>query len=399
VGTVFDITGTTTSSPGFNHQITRECYLPLTNKGILADENISWNLYGVTADWLDLNYPQIIQVLKNQIESGSKPPVGDTYLHTILPFLGTKHQDMLLTIGKTVYKERWGVDPETIWLPESAVDSDTLSSLAKGGILGVHLREHQTHAQSPGNLFAVETKHGKILIISGHNHLSGRVGFDKPWADAFFDDWSGHATRLGYTPRISIDGETLGHWWKEGDGSMDFVKYLLRYLKEGHHGKQLDFSSKNIPDAGLIENTSWSCLDTGLGRWKGDSHCHCGLPGNEHLAHQIRASKRDIFEKLLVTDARIDESLDSYLPGWREVYIDWFLSQRRNLAGGLPVSAEILHDKKLERLFLSAYIKDLGWTSCGWFFGDIAGFERQIPANSLKAIAEIMNWPDIIPNH
>ncbi|KKT65580.1 MAG: hypothetical protein UW60_C0041G0001, partial [Candidatus Woesebacteria bacterium GW2011_GWA2_44_33] len=30
---------------------------------------------------------------------------------------------------------------------------------------------------------------------------------------------------------------------------------------------------------------------------------------------------------------------------------------------------------------------------------DVNGFERQIPANSLRAIAEIMSWPDIIPNH
>jgi len=68
------------------------------------------------------------------------------------------------------------------------------------------------------------------------------------------------------------------------------------------------------------------------------------------------------------------------------------ISQKSSLATGLPISAEILKDKTIEKLFLSAYIRDMGWTSCGWFFGDVNGFERQIPANSLRAIAEIMSW-------
>ncbi|KKT81342.1 MAG: hypothetical protein UW80_C0053G0001, partial [Microgenomates group bacterium GW2011_GWC1_44_9] len=79
--------------------------------------------------------------------------------------------------------------------------------------------------------------------------------------------------------------------------------------------------------------------------------------------------------------------------------IDWFLRQRPSLARGSAISAEIIGDKNIEKLFLSAYIRDLGWTSCGWFFGDVGGFERQIPTNSLRAISEIMGWPEIKPNY
>ncbi|KKT28607.1 MAG: Glycoside hydrolase, family 57 [Microgenomates group bacterium GW2011_GWC1_44_10] len=397
--TLFDITGITGKSDGFNHRITRESYLPLLNKQILTNENISWNLYGVTADWLEIHYPQFIDDLRYRIDAGAKPPVGDTYLHVILPFLSREHQDMLLNISKQVYRQRWGVDPETVWLPESAADSNTLSSLAKNNFAGVHLREYQVQSTSGSNLFAIDTRYGKILAITSHNYLSGKIGFDKPWSDSFYKDWRRQSELLGYAPRISIDGETLGHWWKEGDGSFEFTKYLLRHLDSSQDEHKLDFTIKNIPKARLVENTSWSCLDTGLGRWKGDSHCRCGLPDNEQQANQIRTSKKDLFSKLSLATARIDQVLDNFLPGWREVYIQWFLSQRSSLATGLPISAEILKDKTIEKLFLSAYIRDMGWTSCGWFFGDVNGFERQIPANSLRAIAEIMSWPDIIPNH
>ncbi len=396
-GTIFDITGQTVSSKGFNYQITTESYAPLINNQILADKNISWNLYGVTADWLEINQPELIENLKKQMEAGAKPPVGDTYLHIIFPFLSQDHKDMLLKISKTVYKERWGVEPETVWLPESAVDSQTLDSLAKNDFKGVHLREHQTYG-SRGNIQAVSTNFGKILAISGHNYLSGLVGFDKPWADTFFDRWHQEANNLGFAPRISIDGETLGHWWKAQNGVYEFTSYLLKYLKEGNEGKNLNFNTGEIFDARLVENTSWSCMDTGLGRWKGDPNCYCGLPENGWQANQIRSSKRDLFEKLSESSYRIDNILDESQSDWREIYKEWFLSQRFSLAKGLPISADFLKDKALEKLFISAYIRDLGWTSCGWFFGDVNGFERQIPANSLRAIAEIMSWPDILPN-
>lgn len=396
---VFDITGTAPGFKGFNRQITRESYQPLINKGILADPNVSWDLYGVTADWLEVNYPDTINNLRLQMDLGADPPVGDPYLHIIFPFISSDHKDMLLEIGRTVYHQRWGIDPETIWLPESAVDNDTLSALVKNGFKAVHLREHQTKSQSAGNLYAITTPHGKILVISGNNHLSGKVGFDKPWADTFFKDWLSQAKHSGTVPRISIDGETLGHWWKEKEGAFEFTKYLLDYLDSGIQDERLNFSSPKVHDAHLQENTSWSCLDSGLGRWKGDQNCHCELPKSEHQASLVRLAKKDLFDKLTLASARIDEELDTVLPGWRTVYIDWFLRQRPSLARGSAISAEIIGDKNIEKLFLSAYIRDLGWTSCGWFFGDVGGFERQIPTNSLRAISEIMGWPEIKPNY
>lgn len=398
--TVFDITGKSKNFPGFNQQITTESYAPLINDGILANPGMSWNLYGVTADWMEVNHPELINTLKDQIASGATPPVGDTYLHIIYPFLNRDHKDMLLEISKQVYKMRWGVDMDTVWLPESAVDQDTLSSLVAGGIKGVHLREHQIYQNRPGNLHEISTEEGKIIAITGHNHLSGIIGFDKPWADNFFNKWLDLSKQLGYSPRLSIDGETLGHWWKQTEGAFGFTKYLLKYLNDGLDGQRLDHSvPQQIPEGKVVNNTSWSCLDTGVGRWQGSDNCYCALPNNYDDAQKVRLSKRDLYTKLSLTSARIDDSLDTYLPGWRELYVEWFLTQRNSLATGVPISASMLGDKTLEKLFLSAYIRDLGWTSCGWFFGDVNGFERQIPANSLKAIAQIQHWQDIVPNH
>ena len=398
--TVYDISGNSNSSTGFNQKITEESYAPLINQDILANPSLSWNLYGVTGDWMSVYHPELLETLKHQIDNGAKPPVGDTYLHIIYPFLSREHKDMLLQISKQVYRERWGVEMETIWLPESAVDQDTISSLVASGIKGVHLREHQIIQPKPANIHRLATKEGEIFAITGHNHLSGIIGFDKPWADSFFRTWQDVSKELGYSPRLSIDGETLGHWWKQGDGAFGFTKYLLRYLNEGLNGQYLDHSTpQNIYEASVVDNTSWSCMDNGVGRWKGSNDCYCALPSNHQEAQKIRESKKDLFTKLTLVSTRIDEALNLYLPEWRELYPSWFLSQRNNLATGSGITASMFSDQTLERLLISAYIRDLGWTSCGWFFGDVNGFERQIPANSLKTIAQIMKWSDVIPNH
>ena len=114
---VFDITGTKGQFPGFNHQITHESYFPLVRNRILADNNVNWDLFGITADWLEINYPNLIDEIRGQIEAGAKLPVGDTYLHIILPFLSHDHKNMLIQICKQVYDKGGGRIPKVFGYP------------------------------------------------------------------------------------------------------------------------------------------------------------------------------------------------------------------------------------------------------------------------------------------
>ena len=393
---VFNITGRTSNFAGFNQLITNESYQPLSEEGILGNQLVDWDLYGVTADWMSIYRPDLLSRIQETVQKADHLPVGDPYIHVILPFLSNPHKKLLLNIGQEVYREHYGASPETIWLPESAVDQATLDCLVDVGYKGVLLREHQVHSHNGGtNMYKLQTENGDITAVVGHNTLSGVIGFDKPWADKYYQHWRGISQNLGYTPRVSIDGETIGHWWKKSNGAFEFMKYLLKYINDDGSG-----SNSKVGTADLVENTSWSCLDNGLGRWTGSEHCSCGLSGNHLEVQTVRQAKADLFNKLQLATTRIDEALDTYCPSWREGYIQWFMSQRLNLASGTPVSADkFTDDKNLQTLFISAYLRDIGWTSCGWFFGDLNGFERQVPRNSLFALAEILNWPDIIPSY
>ncbi len=402
---IFNISGMDRVEGGYNHAITGQSYRNLIEHGILTDPLVSWNLYGVTADWMNEFEPDLLRKLQERPETALKP-VGDTYLHVIMPFFSDDHKRMLFRMGNLVYKEHWGTSPDVLWLPESAVDTATLTAMAAEGIPGVLLRNHQIHADVGASAYQVETGKGRITVFPNDGDLGRTLAYDHPWADVFTDTWSEVAATRGHMIRVAVDGETIGWHWKEADGALLFADWLVTYLKDGHNGHKIPLpEAGEIPQATVVENSSWSCLDDGVGRWQGSDSCSCDLPGDRLAADIVRHSKRDLYTKMQRASARIENQIDSLYQGagdgtglslGRVAYMNWFLSQRRFLARGEPVSFAGLPADQ-QSLFRLTMLRDIGSTSCGWFFGDVEGYERQIPANCLTAIAEFTGWEDVRP--
>jgi hypothetical protein len=245
-----------------------------------------------------------------------------------------------------------------------------------------------------------------MTVFPNDGDLGRTLAYDRPWADAFTDTWSEIAEARGHIVRVAVDGETIGWHWKETEGSFLFADWLVSYLKNGHDGHKVPLKeSAEIPYATLVENSSWSCLDDGVGRWQGADSCSCDLPGDQHAADTVRHSKRDLYTKMRLAGGRIEEQLDSLyngagdgtgLPLGRVAYMNWFLSQRTALARGEAVTFSNLPEDQ-RSVFKLTLLRDIGSTSCGWFFGDVAGYERQIPANCLSTIAELTGWEDVRP--
>lgn len=403
---VFNIEGLDRVEGGYNHWITGRSYRRLYEEGILANEHVSFDLYGVTTDWLREHEPDIVQGLQEQCRNGAPKPVGDPYLHLIFPFLTDVHKRTLIRLGKTVYREYWGADPEVFWLPESAVDTATVAALSAEGIPGLLLRDYQLMAETGASSYKVATPTGYVTVYPGDAELSQKIAFDHPWADAFTDQWAHRVSQRKHAIRVSVDGETLGHHWTADAGAIEFIRWQMEYLSKGHNGNTVIFQGEQaVPIAHIVDNTSWSCLDDGLGRWQGADTCSCDLPGDQEAAQAVRRSKRDLHTKMQLASGRIENLLDSHMPGVmdetgfpvaRQAYIDWFMTQRYALAQGAPVTVDGLPEDQ-RQLFRLTLLRDVGWTSCGWYFGDVEGYERQIPANCLTAIAEETGWDDVRP--
>jgi hypothetical protein len=194
------------------------------------------------------------------------------------------------------------------------------------------------------------------------------------------------AAQGGDLVHVATDGETYGHHFKFGDLCLahaleveakeagfwitNYAQYLDRYPAE------LEVEIDNGPDG---EGTSWSCVH-GVARWSRDCGCHTGgEPGwNQSWRQPLRAALN-----FLRDDAATKfESAASELlrDPWaaRNDYISVMLDQHalepffkqhavRPLSAQDEARALMLLEMQRNALLM--------FTSCAWFFSDLAGIE------------------------
>ena len=194
------------------------------------------------------------------------------------------------------FEHRFGREPEGMWLPETAVDVETLEVLAEHGIRFTILAPHQAArvraigerelaATSPA---AASTRRAPTCctLPSGRTHrrsssTTARSRGRSPssacctaasdFADRLLRRPSATARDRPQLVHIATDGETYGHHHRYGD-------MALAYALAPHRGAPAtsrltnygEFLERHPPDARgarSVENTSWSCAH-GVERWR-----------------------------------------------------------------------------------------------------------------------------------
>ena len=121
----------------WNERITAECYTPNAEAGNF--ESISFNLGATLARWLDDNahttYERIVASERAYsrtygIGNGLAQPVH----HTILPLARRRDKTCQVRWGIASFRHRFGHEAMGMWLPEMAVDHDTLETLVTEGV-------------------------------------------------------------------------------------------------------------------------------------------------------------------------------------------------------------------------------------------------------------------------
>ncbi len=75
--------------------------------------------------------------------SGHGSALAQAYNHMILPLADTSRQATQILWGIRDFQRRFGRDPEGMWLPETAVDVESLELLSEAGIKFTVLAPHQ----------------------------------------------------------------------------------------------------------------------------------------------------------------------------------------------------------------------------------------------------------------
>lgn len=425
----------------WNERITAECYGPNSASRILDGEGriidiinnyskISFNFGPTLLSWMQRHHPRLHQAiveadrLSMERFDGHGSALAQAYSHMIMPLAGKRDKVTQVRWGIADFRFRFGRDPEGMWLPETAVDMETLSILAEAGIRFTILAPRQAakvrplgggdwqdvsdSRVDPTTPYLVRLPKGKKIAVFFYD---GPISQDLAFGDILAKGESFHARLMAaFTDNgrdwpqivhIATDGETYGHHHTYGEMALTYCLSLIEADPSVELINYAAYLERHPPqyEAEIFENSSWSCIH-GVERWRSDCGCNSGMHGGWH--QQWRAPLRQAMDWLRDKCAELHERLaPTYFKGvWkaRDAYIDVVLDRSPERVGAFLAA----HAKRrlapmdmvtaLKLMELQRYAM-LIFTSCGWFFDEISGIETvqilQYAARALQLALEL----------
>jgi alpha-amylase/alpha-mannosidase (GH57 family) len=401
----------------WNERVTAECYAPNSAARILDAESriakivnnyagISFNFGPTLLSWMKDKAPEPYQAilesdrLSAQRFSGHGSALAQCYNHMIMPLANTRDKLTQVIWGIEDFRFRFGRDPEGMWLPETAVDLETLDMLAQQGIKFTVLAPSQAKSVNgievtgqridPARPYRQKLASGNSIDLFFYDGpVSQAVAFERlldngeRFASRLLDALSDQRTgpQLAH---IATDGETYGHHHPFGDMAL---AYALDHVescglaKITNYGEflQLHPAEQNVE---ILENTAWSCVH-GVGRWA--TNCGCNSGGHADWNQEWRAPLRAALDWLRDEIAPRYEALAGrYLKDpWeaRNNYIHVILdrspaSKDRFAAANFRRKHVARNDRiTVWKLLEMQRHAMLMYTSCGWFFDELSGIE------------------------
>jgi len=405
----------------WNERITAQCYAPNAASRILSPEmkiiditdnydKISFNFGPTLLLWMDVKSSDTFKAIiaSDKINkdkfSGHCPAIAQAYNHMIMPLANSRDKRTQVIWGVREFERRFGRMPEGMWLPETAVDLESLDLMAEQGIKFVILGPHQIgklrkigdEAWQEVSKVGINIKMPCLCKLKSGRTINifvydGPISKDVAFSN-LLDNGENFANRLmqafsdaqeDQIVHIATDGETYGHHHPNGDMALAYCLYHLEskgLAKITIYGEYLE---KHPPthEVEIIENTSWSCIH-GIERWRSDCGCNTGThPGwNQKWRTPLRDAMNWLRDALIPIYER---EASKYLKDpWQArddfVYVildrsvqnvDKFLSEH--------AARELSTDEKIKVLKLLGMQRQtlLMFTSCGWFFDEISGIE------------------------
>ena len=320
----------------------------------------------------------------SRVRLGYGNAIGQPYHHIILPLASRREKQTEVRWGLRDFERRFGRPAEGMWLPETAVDMATLEVLAAEGVAFTILAPHQVADVPDGGLGRVRLGGGRELAIFVYDGgLSHGVAFGAllDGHDAWFESLRSAADRRAPFVALATDGETFGHHHRGAD------RTLMRLISRARETEEVEIGnfasvlagSSEVPFVTLEEPTSWSCAH-GVERWRAE--CGCRMAPHLDSQQRWRAPLRAALESLAIG---LDEAYAELAPG-RLSEPEQALATLGEVLG-TPSGVENFaaraaarggdRDRRDEALALLEVARDRAamFTSCAWFFDDVAGIE------------------------
>ncbi len=406
-------------SHDWNERVHLECYRPNAFARVPADtetgerivnnfERMSFNVGPTLLQWMEgadpETYARIIEADRASAERvGHGNAMAQAYHHTILPLSPRRDVRTQVRWGLRDFELRYGRRAEGMWLAETAANHDVLEVLIEEGVGFTvlapgqagswrdHAGEWQECSESGiDTRVAYDYLHRdgsgrSIALFFYDGEISKAIAFEKAARSSshFLDLFQARGEGDHHLIHAATDGETYGHhapYTELGLAYALFVEAPQRGIEVTNYAS---FLAAHPPqrEAKLVpgEGSSWSCAH-GIGRWQRDCGCHTG--GAPGWTQEWRGPLRDALDVVRRGADEVFDRLGSALfaAPWdaRDRYVDVVIGRispddflAREAAGpaasGNRDKMEMLLE--LQRNAMSMY------TSCGWFFNDVAGIE------------------------
>jgi len=411
----------------WNARIVAECYEPNARSRVLDEhgrirdivnnyERISFNVGPTLRSWLNEAAPDVVAALTegdraSQRRLGRGNAIAQAYNHMILPLATRRDRQTQIRWGIREFEVRFGRRPEAMWMPETAVDAQSMELLVQAGMRYVILSPAQALRWRPVGesrwISAAEAEldprrpyrwqlrdaqgrpqgdHG-IDVCFYHAPLSRGISFQHYLRDAGTLASRIAEAAVGGPPEplilIATDGESFGHHEKFGDMCLATL-FAREAPARGFSATNLAaFLETHRPtwEVELLPQSAWSCSH-GVGRWRED--CGCSTGGGPGWTQRWRRPVREGLDRLRDALAEIFEEETAQLlqDGWaaRDDYIQLLLDPSpaaREVFFARHARRSLSEEERARalRLLEMQHQAMLMYTSCGWFFSDISGIE------------------------
>jgi alpha-amylase/alpha-mannosidase (GH57 family) len=380
----------------WNERVNDRCYRPNAEIGNFS--KISFNIGPTLVRWMEAySIPTLENIVaadkRNVKENGVGNAMAQPYHHTILPLASKRDKEIQIRWGIADFNHTYGRAPQGMWLPEAAVDMETLSVLAQEGIQFTVLSPVSAAEDFDRNQpYRVELPGGKSIVVFFYNdQLSSNVSFN-PEATSNAERFASDFLSANYTGEeqdqlvlVATDGELYGH-------HQPFREKFLAYLLDG---VLLNANIRTTYPAlwlrehevkstiNIRENTSWSCAH-GVTRWR--DVCDCTPAGEwkkglretlNHAALLVDEVYLKAAGEWLKDPDQAREEIIHFVLG-EEKFEDW---TSRNVKSNFSYTNALA----LRKLMQAQFERQRMFTSCGWFFEH---FDRIEPRNNLKYTAQ-----------
>ena len=459
--------GSAAPAPDWNTRILRESYAPLgwarrlDREGRIGDilncyEWTSFNAGPTLLRWMDRHAPD---TLRRMVEGdrvsaarwGHGNAMAQVYHHVIMPLATPLDREVETAWAVADFAARFGRAPEGMWLPEAAVDTPTLETLAAAGIAFTVLAPRQARAVAAldgidqanaawqpvheGSLdiglpYRAELPSGRSIDIFFYDGpISRAVAFEQLLRDGevFWRRLADAARTLPVPPgeeqgdgapgtgdrllAVCTEGETYGHHFTFGEMALAHV------LAQGYAGRDgvsltnfAAFRHRNPPRMRVLlhEPSSWSCAH-GVERWRSDCGCtDGGHPGwNQRWRGPLRqgldAVKQGLDAHFAAVGAALFRDPKAALLAYGQVLAAPGDIEVREAFAAAHLAPGIA-GRQADAAWKLLAMQEAGlasFASCAWFFDEISRIE---PVNAMTYALRALDLctatggPDLLPH-